>query len=173
MEIRMNWSRLDGPESPALLEFLICLFVMGTMTWVAARGMHRIQQHLYVLDAVSRASASEVAMMEYRATHGVWPDSNDSLSLDATQAHPGDRIDAETIRAGGSVDFRFSSRAKEIAGKTVTFRAWQESGAADLPVVWLCGRARTGSLTAASEDRTTLDDRELPSPCRARNQGMP
>jgi Pilin (bacterial filament) len=169
MEVRMNWSRLDGPESPALLEFLICLFVMGTMTWVAARGMHRIQQHLYVLDAVSRASASEVAMMEYRATHGVWPDSNDSLSVDAAQAHPGGRIDAETIRAGGAVDFRFSSRATEIAGKTVTFRAWQVSGTSDLPVVWSCGHARARPLTAVSEDRTTLDDRELPSPCRAQD----
>ena len=169
MEVRVNWSRLDGPESPALIEFLICLFVMGIMTWVAARGMHRIQQHLYVLEAVSRASASKISMMEYRATEGVWPDSNDSVALGAAQAHPGGWIDAETIRPGGAVDFRFSSRAKGIAGKTVTFRAWQGSGSTDLPVVWLCGRARTGSLTAASEDRTTLDDRELPSPCRARN----
>jgi hypothetical protein len=173
MEVRMHWSRLDGSESPALLEFLICLFVMGTMVWVSARSMHRIQQHLYVLEAISRASASEIAMMEYRATEGVWPDSNDSVSVDAAQAHPGGWIDAEAIRPGGAVDFRFSSRAKQIAGKTVTFRAWQASGATGLPVVWLCGRARTGSLTAASEDRTTLDDRELPSPCRARNQGVP
>jgi hypothetical protein len=173
MEVRMHWSRLDGSESPALLEFLICVFVMGIMTWVAARSMHRIQQHLYVLEAVSRASASKIAMMEYRATKGVWPDSNDSVSVDAAQAHPGGWIDVETIRTGGAVDFRFSSRMKGIAGKTVTFRAWQQSGATDLPVVWLCGRARAGSLAAASEDRTTLDDHELPSPCRARNQVLP
>jgi len=169
MDVRLHWSRLDGPESPALLEFLICLLVMGIMTWVAARGMHRIQQHLHVLDAVTRASASEVAMMEYRATHGLWPDSNDSVSVDAAQAHPGGRIEVQTIRAGGAVDFRFSGRVNEIAGKTVTFRAWQASGASDLPVVWSCGRGRARPLTAVSEDRTTLDDRELPSPCRARN----
>ena len=165
----MNWSRLDEPESPALLEFLICLFVMGIMTWVAARGMHRTQQHLYVLEAVSLASASKIAMMEYRATNGVWPDSNDSLALDAARTPPGGRIDAETIQAGGAFDFQFSSRTNEIAGKTVTFRAWQASGASDLPVVWSCGHARARPLTAVSEDRTTLDDRELPSPCRARN----
>jgi Pilin (bacterial filament) len=166
MEVRMHWSRLDGSESPALLEFLICLFVIGIMTWVAARSMHRIQQHLYVLEAVFLASASEIAMMEYRATEGVWPDSNESVSLDSEQTH---WIDAQAIRAGGAVDFRFSRRANEIAGKAVTFRAAQESGATDLPVVWLCGRARRGPLAAASEDRTTLDDPELPSPCRARN----
>jgi Pilin (bacterial filament) len=169
MDVRMHWSRLHEPESPALLEFLICLFVIGSMTWVAARGMHRIQQHLYVLDALSLASASEVAMMEYRATHGVWPDSNDSLSVDAAQAHSGGRVDAETIQAGGAFDFRFSGRTNEVAGKTVTFRAWQASGASDLPVVWSCGHARARPLTAVSEDRTTLDDRELPAPCRARN----
>jgi Pilin (bacterial filament) len=169
MEVRAQRLRWESPESPALLEFLICLFIMGIMTWVAARGMHRIQQHLYVLEAISRASASKIAMMEYRAATGVWPGSDESVSLDAVQAHTGKWVDAEEIRAGGAVDFRFSHRANEIAGKTVTFRAWQAAGESDLPVVWLCGRARAGLLTAVSEDRTTLDDHELPSPCRARN----
>jgi hypothetical protein len=72
---------------------------------VAVRGTHRIRQHLYVLEALTLASVAEVDMMEYRATEGVWPDSNDTLSVDPAQTQPGVRIDAQAIRAGGAVDF--------------------------------------------------------------------
>jgi hypothetical protein len=167
MEVRLHRLRWESLDSPALIEFLICLLVIGIMTWVAVRGMPRIQQRLYVLGAILLASPPKIAMMEYRAATGVWPDSDASASQSSVQTHRGKWIDAEAIRPGGAVDFRFSSRTNEIAGKTVTFRAWQTTGESDLPVVWLCGRAVTRPLIASSEDRTTLDDAELPSPCRA------
>jgi hypothetical protein len=98
--------------------------------------------------------------MEFHAVTGAWPSS--ALVLPKSPAG------SEEIREGGAVDFTLSARAGNAAGKIVTFRAWQNSGAADLPVAWLCGHARATPLIASGIDKTTLTDEELPSPCRER-----
>jgi type IV pilus assembly protein PilA len=160
MDVRLRWSQLTNPTPTAMLELLVCLCVMGAMIGVAARGMQRVQQRLYVMEAVSLMTGPKIAMMEYRAVTGIWP----------TQAEDakGSLRSAETTLRAGAVDYTFSDRVKEIAGKVLTIRAWQGPGAVDLPIAWLCGRARAAPMAAASDDRTSLGDDELPSPCRVR-----
>ena len=150
-----------------MLELLICLGVMGTMIGVAARGMHRVQQRLYVLEAVSLMSDPKIAMMEYRAVTGIWPSSNEPARYSSPHAEKGRRTATEAIRNDGAVDYRLFTGANDTVGKVLTIRAWQGPGAGDLPIAWLCGHARATPMAAASEDRTTLGDDELPSPCRA------
>jgi hypothetical protein len=167
MDVRVRWSQLERPPSTTLLELMVCLCVIGAMVSVAAHGMRRIEQHFRVLEAVFLAPTAEIAAMEYRAGSGIWPSSNEGVLF---PAHPIDKaggLGESTIRAG-AVDYRFSARAKDIAGKVLTFRAWQGSDAG-APAAWLCGHARAMSTTAAADDRTTLDDGELASPCTARH----
>jgi hypothetical protein len=160
MDVRVRWLLLEKPASSFIHELLVCVLVIGAMTLVAARAGTRILQHLHVLDAVYLSSAPVIDLMEFRAVTGAWP--YPALVL------PGSPAGNETIREGGAIDFTLSARAGNAAGKTVTFRAWQNSGAADLPVAWLCGHARATPLTASGIDKTTLTDDELPSPCRER-----
>lgn len=157
MDVRVRGLLLEKAAPSFMLELLVCLLVMGTVTLAATRGIPRIFQRLYVMETVSLSSAPTIDMMEYRAVTGEWPSLNTRVSGDAG-----------VIREGGAVDYAISARAGDVAGKIVTFRAWQLPGAADLPVVWLCGHAGTTPMTAAGVDRTTLIDNELPSPCRAR-----
>jgi hypothetical protein len=160
MDVRVRWLLLEKPMPWFMLELLVCLLVMGTMILAAARGVPRTLQHLYVLDAVFQSSAGKIDMMEFRAVTGAWPTS--ALAL------PKSLAGTEVIREGGAVDYTLSARAGNAAGKIVTFRAWQNSGAAGLPVAWLCGLSRAVPLTASGTDMTTLTDDELPSLCRAR-----
>jgi hypothetical protein len=160
MDVRVRWLVLESPDSSFIHELLVCLLVIGAMTLAAARAAPRILQHLHVLDAVYLSSAPIVDLMEFRAVTGAWPPS--------TLVLPKSPAGSEAIREGGAIDFTLSARAGNAAGKIVTFRAWQSSGAADLPVAWLCGHARATPLIATSTDKTTLIDEELPSPCRER-----
>jgi type IV pilus assembly protein PilA len=169
MDVRESWLQIQEPTPTMMLELLICLVVAGVMIMATARTTRGIWQHVYVVEAISVMSGPRVAMMEYYAVTGVWPTSNEQAAFSAPETIKGGRLGAEEIRDGG-VDFAFSERANTLAGKIVTIRAWQGSGAGDLPVTWLCGHARAApTLNALSDDRTTLADGELPSPCRSRN----
>lgn len=167
MDVRVRWLRLQKPASTTLLELLVCLGVMGAMISVAAHSMHRVQQHLRVLEAVFLMSGPKIAMMEYRSVTGIWPSSNERAPFSSPRTGQDGVLPTEILREGGAVDYTLSARADDLAGKVLTIRAWQ--GAGDAPVAWLCGRARAARSIAAGDDHTTLGDDELPSPCRARN----
>jgi len=166
MDVRVRWLRLRSSTPTTLLELPVCLCVIAAMVGVAVHGMNRIEHQRQVIQAMFLAPAPELAMMEYRAEHGAWPASNESAAYSPPLLGKwSPRID-EAIREG-AVDYRFSDRTTHVAGKVLTIRAWQ-AGASDLPVAWTCGRARAWPLMAASDDRTTIQDDELPSPCRER-----
>jgi hypothetical protein len=160
MDVRMRAMLLESPRTSFIHELLVCLLVIGAMTLAAARAAPRILQHLHVLEAVYLSSAPITDLMEFRAVTGAWPSSTFVLPKSPTGS--------DAIRDGGAIDFTLSARAGNAAGKIVTFRAWQNSGAADLPMAWLCGHARATPLIATGIDKTMLTDEELPSPCRER-----
>jgi type IV pilus assembly protein PilA len=168
MDVRVRWLLLERPTPWFMLELLVCLLVMGAMTWAAAREFPRILQHLRVMETVSLVSEATTNMMEYRAVTGIWPASSERAPISSAYTLVSGLIGSAVIREEGAVDYTLSTRAGNAAGNIVTFRAWQNSGAADLPLAWLCGHARATPLVASGADKTTLTDDELPSPCRAR-----
>lgn len=163
MNVRERWLRLGNQVPTTLLELPVCLCIFVAMTAVAANSMERAEQHLRALEAVFLMSPSKIAMMESHAVTGEWHPSNEP----AQQIKRG-RLGAIAMREGGAIDYEFPDRAGGIAGRVLTFRAWQGPGAGETPVAWLCGHASAMYMTAASGDRTTVSDVELPSPCRAR-----
>lgn len=166
MDVRTRWLQVEWPVPTAMIELLVCLIIAGAMVGVAARGAHRIAGRLGVLEAVGFMSVAKVSMMEFRAVTGEWPASSERAQSPGQHIVQGSRLAAEAIRGGGAVDYVFSAKEIDLAGKMLTFRAWQNAGSTDAPVAWLCGHASAMSMIAASEDRTTLSDDELPSPCR-------
>jgi hypothetical protein len=169
MNVRERWLRLGNQAPTNLLELAVCLCIFVAMTGVAAHTVGRVEQHVRVLEAVSLASGSRIAMMETHAVTGEWRAS----SLDLLSGKGGNfigrmRLELKAMREGGAIDYQFSDRAGDLSGRVLTFRAWQAPGTGESPVAWLCGHASAVAMTAASDDRTTLSEVELPSPCRAR-----
>jgi len=167
MDARVRWLQVRWPTTTTMLELPICLGIMGAMALVGAHSFIRVQQHLHVLEAVSLAAGPTVGMMEYRAVTGDWPASNEQAGYSAGSLMKGGRLESALIRDGGAVDLTFSSRAGDVAGKVLTFRAW-EGGDAGLPVAWSCAHAGVPPLATTTVDRTTLSEDELSSTCRGR-----
>jgi hypothetical protein len=164
MDARVRWLQIRWPTTTTMLELPICLGIIGMMALVAAHSFARVQQHLHVLEAVSMAAGPTVMMVEYHAVTGIWPASNaQSGYLDSSMG----RLQSALIREGGAVDLTFSSLAGDVAGKVLTFRAWQGTDSG-LPVAWSCGHADVPPLATTTGDRTTLSEDELPSNCRDR-----
>jgi hypothetical protein len=160
--------QLEWPTLTPIVELPICLAVMAAMTSVGADSFVRARQHVHVLEALAFMTGPKIAIAEYHAVAGVWPDSNGQAGyFDRSPENKG-WLESVTIRPGGAVDFRFSDRVSDLAGKVLTISAWQGSTNAESPIAWACGRAHAASLSAASADHTTLGDDELPSPCVAR-----
>jgi Pilin (bacterial filament) len=167
MDARVRWLQVRWPTTTTMLELPIYLGIVGAMALVGAHSFMRAQQHLHVLEAVSMAAGPTVGMMEYRAVTGDWPASNEQVGYSAGSLIKGGRLESALIREGGAVDLTFSSSAGDLAGKVLTFRAW-EGGDAGLPVAWSCGHAGVPPLAATTVDRTTLSEVELSSTCRGR-----
>jgi type II secretory pathway pseudopilin PulG len=163
-----RWRHIESLTLTAMLELPLCLAVMGAMLAVGAHSFVRAQQHVLVTEALTLMAGAKIAMLEYRAVTGDWPLSNEQAAYDPHLAKDG-RLSSVMLRAGGAADVTFSPRMPGLAGKVLTFRAWQVAAAADPVTSWPCGQARATPLVASSEDRTTLNDDELPSPCRVHN----
>jgi hypothetical protein len=164
MDARVRWLQVRSPTSTTMLELPICLIVIGAMVLVAIHNFARAQQHLRVLEAVSLSAGPTVMMTEFHAVTGTWPASNEQSGyLSGSMG----RLQSAQIREGGAVDLTFSTYAGEVAGKVLTFRAWEgpDSG---LPVAWSCGHSGVPPLSTTTVDRTTLSDDELSLTCRSR-----
>jgi type IV pilus assembly protein PilA len=166
MDVRVRWLLVEKPTSTAMIELLICLTIMGAMIFVAARGWQRARPRFDIVEAVGLMTGPRVAMTEYRAVTGTWPATNEQAAYQPGDASLQGRIGGVAIRDGGAVDFTLSGRTAVNVGKIVTIRAWKGPGEAGAPVAWLCGHARAANLVPDADDRTTLLDGQLPSPCR-------
>jgi Pilin (bacterial filament) len=164
MDARVRWLQIRSPTTTTMLELPICLGIIGMMALVAAHSFVRVQQHLQVLEAASMAAGPNVMMMEYHAVTGIWPASNAQSGYSDSSMG---RLQSAQIREGGAIDLTFSSLAGDVAGKVLTFRAWQGTDTG-LPVAWSCGHAGIPPLAATTGDRTTLSEDELSSNCRDR-----
>jgi hypothetical protein len=167
MDAPVRWLQIEWPTATTMLELPIYLAIMGAMALVATHSFVHVQQRLNVLEAVLVVTGPKVASMEYHAVTGAWPASNEQAGYSPGSLVKMGRLQSVLIREGGAVDFMFSSRAGDLAGKVMSVRAWQGSDAG-LPAAWRCGHASASPLVAAPGDRTTLTDDELPSPCRDR-----
>jgi len=166
MDARTRWLQVTWPTSTTMMELPICLAIMSVMIGVAIYGFARAQERLHVLEAISIMPGPEISMIEYRAVNGTWPDSNQKAGFSSEKMTNGSRFQSVEIREGGAVDIKFSSRAGILADKILSVRAWQGSSAV-LPAAWRCGHSVATPLAPTAEDRTTLGDDEVPSPCRS------
>jgi type II secretory pathway pseudopilin PulG len=165
MDSRMRWMQVAWPTSTTMLELPISLAIMGIMALVATYGFQRALERLNVLEAVSIAPGPEITMTEYHAVNGSWPVSNQQAGYSAESLTKEGRLRSVEIREGGAVDVKFSKRVGILDNQTLSVRAWQ-GPTPDLPIVWRCGHSDVTPLAPTSEDKTTLGDEELPSPCR-------
>ncbi len=166
LDDRIRWLRLEWPALTTMLEIPIFLTILGIMIEAGSQGLVHVRKSLGALEGESVATGARVAMMEYRAVAGEWPQSNFEAGFADTQGSSS-RLTAVTIRYDGAVDVTFSDADAAMAGQVLSVRAWQGDGIG-LPVSWSCGHARRAPLVVTSADRTTLTDDELPSTCRAR-----
>jgi hypothetical protein len=163
--VRTRWLRAARLTTTTLLEIFVSLTVMAVCIPVAVRSFLDAKTHMAVIQGVFLAQDAKVAMIEYRAVVGDWPACNSAAGYDDPRLHS-NRYGTAGIRAGGAVDFRFPHDGTVLADRVVSIRAWQGPDSAS-PTSWLCAHAGSRVLTAASADRTTVRDRDLPSSCRA------
>jgi Tfp pilus assembly protein PilE len=96
---RVRWQQIEWPTATTMLELPVCLAVMGAMALVASHSFERVQQHLHVLEAVSIVTGPRVAMMEYHAVMGAWPESNAQAGYSAGSFAQAGRLQSVLIRA--------------------------------------------------------------------------
>jgi len=145
-----------------LLEHLLVVCIIGAMGVIAGRSGRVALQHVRALDVIALSSSAKVALMEYHAVSGGWPDTNEQAPFTRDYLSVRDRSVQARIRPGGAIDYRLQMRN---GAQTVTIRTATNPHEDGLPVMWICGHARQEPLRALAADATTLSDAQLPSPC--------
>lgn len=165
MDVRARRLEVERRSADTMIELPICLFLIAMLTVVALQGFAQARIRLRSLDAILLSQGPVLAASVYRANTGRWPASNEEAGYPAQPVELPTRLESVRIRAGGAADFVFSGKERALAGRTLSFRAWQASDPAT-PIVWRCGRSRAPAPLVGAQDQTTVAARDLLSACR-------
>src|SRR5258706_5376942 len=123
-----------------MLEIPIFLTILGIMIEAGSQGLVHVRKSLGALEGESVATGARVAMMEYRAVAGEWPQSNFEARFADTQGSSS-RLTAVTIRYDGAVDVTFSDADAAMTGCALSVRA-QPGDMLGAAPFWSCRATR-------------------------------
>jgi type IV pilus assembly protein PilA len=159
---------LPWPEeySTTLVELAVVLCVIGAMSWLLVASLPHLIRKTRSLTAVALAPAVKERLIEYRAVNGAWPTPDEAGPALQIPRHVRSEPFAARVH-DAAVDYGFVDARAGVAPKSLTIRAWQSPDEAGGPTVWTCGHARAPApMVALGQDRTTMPEDDLPSPCR-------
>ena len=166
----------------SLGEGLAVAFVVGVLLLMALARYRAALTHAALVEVFALTSVARVAWVEQWAVTGGMPVSGGALRSPAPrltlQSLPGIRRNPESgvsryvqsvdeTAEDGQIVFQLRGVKRPSSSLFVQFRPAFGPGEAPATFLWLCGRAAVPEgFLRVGEDRTTLSNDDLPSPCR-------
>jgi type IV pilus assembly protein PilA len=132
-----------------LIELMIVVAIIAILAAIAIPAYQDYTIRTQVSDGLSLASGAKTAVAEYYQNRGVWPTSNASAGLAASNQITGNFVTSVAVGASGVITATYGNQANAaITGSTVLLTPSSAGGS----VVWTCSSA--------------IADRYLPTQCR-------
>ncbi len=161
---------MSRPRGFTLVElvFVVAIIALLALMTIPVYLQRNIQQQ--VKDGLVFADFTKKAVAAAFALTGVLPADNAAAGLPAADRIVGSIVTSVAV-ANGVVTITYGNLAvSNIAGKHLTLQPAYVADAPQVPMSWVCGRARTPSgLTIAGSNGTDLPNDWLPSGCRQEN----
>jgi type IV pilus assembly protein PilA len=151
-----------------LIELMVVVAIIGILAQIALPAYQDYVVRAQVTEALTLVSELKIRAQEHYRARGVFPRSNEDGGMPAPEQLIGnyvDRIDVES----GAIHARLGNKVNtSLHGKVLSIRPIVVSGSPMSPISWVCGHSSAPpGMEAVGEDKTTLDDRQLPVACRA------
>lgn len=150
-----------------LIELMVVIAVLGILLSVSIPAYSDYTIRAQVAEGISMIGELKPRIVEFQRAHGRFPADNAQGGIAAPEHLIGNYVDQVEL-VDGALHIRYGHRVNaQIKGKQLTIRPVYVTAAPDSPVSWICGRAEpVPGMTAAGEDRSTLEPRFVPAACR-------
>jgi type IV pilus assembly protein PilA len=150
-----------------LIELMVVIAILGILLSIALPSYQDYTIRAQVAEGITMIGELKPRIVEYQRLRGRFPADNDAGGLSAPELLIGNYVDRVEL-VDGALHIRYGNRINvQVKGQVLTIRPVYVTAAPDNPISWICGRAApVDGMTAAGEDRTTLESRFLPASCR-------
>ena len=151
-----------------LIELMIVVAIIGILAAIAFPAYQDYAKRARVTEGLARVSYAKAAVMEYYATHGKWPTTNELAAVAFWNTNTGNSLSALGIQGshssglslgdGGHIVLTFNEKVAPAGSNRILFVPTDVKGS----IVWRCN----GTTLKAEKDFNTLPDKYRPSECR-------
>jgi len=150
-----------------LIELMIVVAIIGILASIAIPAYQDYTVRAQVVEAFSLASELKGSIQEFRKERGRLPRNNHEAGVPAADKLIGNYVTQIEV-TDGALNIKMGNHAnKLIEGGIVTLQPLVVTGSPASPMSWRCGlRSVPAGMEAVGENRTSIDDKFLPSACR-------
>lgn len=150
-----------------LVELMVVVAILGILSAIALPTYQDYSIRAQIAESLTLTAEIQQRVIEHYRTRGRFPRNNADGGMPLPEQLLGNYV-ARVDVADGAVHVELGQKVNQIVrGRVLTLRPIIVSGSPASPPSWLCGRASApDGMEPVGEDRTTLDDRFLPTVCR-------
>jgi type IV pilus assembly protein PilA len=163
----MTCCRLNA-KGFTLIELMVVIAILGILMAIALPAYSDYTIRAQVAEGISMTGELKLRIVEFQRNRGRFPRDNGNAGIAIPEHLIGNCVDRIDV-ADGALHIRYGHRVNDLVkGKVLSIRPSYVTAAPDSPLSWVCGHAEAvPGMSAAGADRTTLEDRFLPSSCRS------
>ena len=163
----MNRSSLASLRGFTLIELMIVVAIIGILAGIAIPAYQEYTIRAQVVEAFSIASELKGSIQTYRKERGRMPADNAAAGVPDAGKLIGNYVKRIDV-SDGAMHIEFGNFANaNIVGKVVTLQPLVVQDSPASPMSWRCGyRGIPEGMAAIGENRTNIDHKFLPGPCR-------
>ena len=149
-----------------LIELMIVVAIIGILAAIAIPAYQDYTVRAQVSEGPELAAGIKSSIADYYADRGTWP--ADMAALGITGTIQGKYV-ATITQAAGVITITYGNQANATALGANTRLDIRPATSTNGDIAWVCGRRAVPSatLTAVGADGTTVENKYLPSVCRA------
>ena len=150
-----------------LIELMIVVAIIGILASIAIPAYQDYTIRAQVVESFSITGELKLSIKDFYKDRGRFPTTNDEAGVPAAEHLIGNFVEkVEVVQGAMHVEFGNYVNAT-LDGKILTIRPIYVSESPTSPISWTCGyRNPPEGMEAVGEDRTTLQNKHLPSSCR-------
>ncbi|MEO0997473.1 MAG: pilin [Pseudomonadota bacterium] len=150
-----------------LIELMIVIAIIGILASIAIPAYQDYTIRAQVAESFSITSELKPSIRDYYKDRGRFPADNAAAGVPKPRHLLGSYVAGVEV-AAGAMHVEFGNYVNtHLDGLLLTIRPIFVSESPTSPISWICGqREPPEGMTAAGDDRTTVQPKHLPSACR-------